>query len=64
MKTTLRLPAFVSLGLAATALTAAPRPADIPFRTLMIDPGTNETAAVADLNNDGLPDLISGDSWY
>lgn len=64
MKTTLRLPTLISLGFAAAALTAAPRPADIAFRTRMIDPGTNETAAVADLNNDGRLDLISGDSWY
>ncbi len=46
------------------ALIAATRPADIAFRIHMIDPGYNETAAVADLNNDGKPDIISGDSWY
>ncbi len=54
--------------LAATRLTrptqAAPRPADIAFRTQMIDPGYSETAAVADLNHDGRPDIISADSWY
>jgi len=50
--------------LTAPALIAASRPADIAFRIKMIDPGYNETAAVADLNRDGKPDIISGDSWY
>jgi len=48
----------------ACAAHAASRPADIAFRTHMIDPGYSETVAVADLNNDGKPDIISGDSWY
>ncbi|CAN5482246.1 FG-GAP-like repeat-containing protein [soil metagenome] len=43
---------------------AAPRPADIAFRIQMIDPGSSETAAVADLNHDGRPDIVSADSWY
>ncbi|WP_213804440.1 VCBS repeat-containing protein [Granulicella sp. dw_53] len=47
-----------------TAAYAASRPADIAFRVQMIDPGYSETAAVADLNNDGKPDIISGESWY
>src|SRR5580704_6156288 len=48
----------------SVAILAASRPADIRFRVQMIDPGYNETAAVADLNNDGKPDIISGESWY
>jgi hypothetical protein len=43
---------------------AAARPLDIAFRVRAIDPGYNETAALADLNKDGKPDIISGDSWY
>ena len=30
----------------------------------MIDPGATETAAVADINNDGRPDIVSGENWY
>lgn len=41
-------------------LLGASRPADIAFRVQMIDPGYNETAAVADLNKDGKLDIISG----
>ena len=45
-------------------LAAASRPPDIPFQIHMIDGGASETVAVADLNNDGRPDIISGESWY
>jgi hypothetical protein len=48
----------------ATDVLATNRPADIAFRVQMIDPGYSETAAVADLNRDGRPDIISGESWY
>ena len=30
----------------------------------MIDPGANETTAIVDINKDGRPDIVSGDSWY
>ncbi len=46
------------------ALAGASRPADIAFRTHMIDPGFSETLAVADLNNDGKPDIVSSEAWY
>ena len=49
---------------AAVFLAAAVRPPDIPFQIHMIDPGANETVTVADLNNDGRPDIVSGESWY
>src|SRR5690348_13260607 len=48
----------------ALASQTATRPADIPFRTQMIDPGASETAAVADVNNDGRLDIVSGEHWY
>ena len=40
------------------------RSPDIPFRSLMIDNGPSETAAVADINKDGRLDIISGENWY
>jgi hypothetical protein len=40
------------------------RPPDIPFRTHTIDVGASETAAVADINRDGLLDIVSGEFWY
>lgn len=45
-------------------LFAAPRPAEIPFEKITLDLGANETAAIADLNNDGKPDIVSGENWY
>lgn len=54
----------VTLFACALVSLAATRPADIPFRVRMIDPGASETAAVADLNRDGRLDIVSGDSWY
>ena len=44
--------------------TTAPRPPDIPFRSRLIDSGASETAAVADVNHDGRPDIVSGEFWY
>ena len=49
---------------AAILLAASSRPQDIPFQVRMIDPGASETAAVADLNNDRRPDIISSENWY
>jgi FG-GAP-like repeat len=43
---------------------SAGRPPDIPFRIHMIDGGASETAAVADINRDGRPDIVSGENWY
>ena len=48
----------------ALLLAAASRPEDIAFRVQMIDPGYSETVAVADLNRDGRPDIVSGEFWY
>ena len=48
----------------AAILAAASRPPDITFRVRMIDPGATETTAIVDINKDGRPDIISGDSWY
>jgi hypothetical protein len=58
MRMWLLVPVMVSLVLAGS------RPPDIAFRVRMIDPGYNETVALADINKDGKPDIISGESWY
>ena len=49
---------------AVLSLAAAARSPDIPFRSLLIDNGASETAAVADVNKDGRLDIISGENWY
>ena len=48
--------AFVAVG--------ASRAPDIAFRVHAIDPGSSETAAVADINRDGRLDIVSGEHWY
>ncbi len=51
--------------LVASTLSAAPtRSPDISFRSVLIDNGASETAAVADVNKDGRLDIISGENWY
>jgi hypothetical protein len=45
-------------------LYAAGRPPDVPFRLEMLDSGASETAALADINNDGRADIVSGENWY
>src|ERR1700730_10576112 len=55
--------AWLPVGM-AVLLAADSRPPDISFRIHMIDPGASETAAVADINNDGRLDIVSGESWY
>ena len=42
----------------------ASRPDEIPFEKHTIDLGASETAAFADINRDGKPDLVSGEFWY
>jgi len=52
------------IGVAASFLLAgAGRPPDIPFRIHMLDAGASETAALADINNDGRLDIVSGENW-
>src|SRR3954453_17191590 len=54
-----------SIFVLALVLAAAPgRSPDIPFRPFMIDNGASETAAVADINQDGRLDIVSGENWY
>src|SRR6476646_9663782 len=64
----LRIPLVVPLALVAAVVSWASIPAqttDPAFRVHVIDPTVqSETAAVADLNNDRKPDIISAESWY
>ncbi len=57
---------IVQLALLAGVLLvfAGPRPGDIPFEKHLIDSGASETAAFADINKDGLLDIVSGEHWY
>ncbi len=50
--------------LAATLICLSARSPEIPFARHMIDPGISETCAVGDFNNDGKPDIFSGEAWY
>ncbi len=55
----------VPLVLVCVLLSAAPtRSPDIPFKNHLIDNGASETAAVADVNQDGRLDIVSGENWY
>ena len=53
----------LALLLAGIALLVARGP-EISFERHTIDLGVSETCAIADFNNDGRPDIFSGDAWY
>src|ERR1700741_4907719 len=48
----------------ATLVLLADRSPEIAFERHTIDLGISETCAIADFNNDGRPDIFSGDAWY
>jgi FG-GAP-like repeat len=60
----LRLATMLLVAGGAALSVSAVRPPDIPFRIRMLDGGASETAAVADINKDGRPDIVSGENWY
>lgn len=53
-----------ALWVAGALAWTAGRPGEISFEKHTIDLGASETAAVADVNGDGRPDIISGEYWY
>jgi hypothetical protein len=57
------LPASLALLVAALVRLAARSP-EIVFERKTIDTGVSETCAIADFNNDGRPDIFSGEAWY
>jgi len=56
--------ALVIIGVATIAWLCAARSPEITFERRTIDLGISETCAIADFNNDGRPDIFSGDAWY
>ena len=60
MNTKLCILTLASLGL----LTAGRRPAELNFNKTMLDGGSAETAALADINGDGKLDIVCGEYWY
>jgi len=52
------------LALSPASAWARGRSPDIPFAKHTIDLGANETCAVADVNGDGLLDIVSGENWF
>ena len=60
----MRVHLFCVLALAAGIALLVARGPEISFERHTIDLGISETCAVADFNNDGRPDIFSGDAWY
>src|SRR5262250_2736412 len=50
--------------LVAAILAISARSPEIAFERKTIDLGVSETCAIGDFNNDGRPDIFSGDAWY
>ena len=60
----LAIPGIPILLAARLGAWAASRPAEIPFAQRRIDPGAYETCAIADIDRDGHPDIVSSENWY
>lgn len=59
--TTALLLAGCSAGL---LLFASSRPAEVPFEKYTLDLGANESCAIADIDGDKRPDIVSGENWF
>src|ERR1035438_2753452 len=61
----MRIYLFAALGLLLGAIVClSARSPEILFERMTIDLGISETCAIADFNNDGRPDIFSGEAWY
>lgn len=60
----IRIPAVAWMLLTAAPIAAGGPSQEIPFKKHVIDLGRNEACAVADMNNDGFFDIVSGENWY
>jgi len=61
----MRLHVSIALAALTVAIVAlAARGPEIPFERHTIDLGVSETCAIGDFNNDGRPDIFSGEAWY
>lgn len=49
---------------AGLLLYSAGRPPEIPFEKYTLDLGANEACAIADINGDKRPDIVSGENWF
>lgn len=57
-------PSAAALLVMAGLLFAVTRGDEIPFEKHTIDLGASEPCAVADIDGDGRPDIVSGEFWY
>lgn len=55
---------LAALALLAALVVVSARSPEILFERKTIDLGVSETCAIADFNNDGRPDIFSGEAWY
>ena len=55
---------FRALLVCTALLSAAGRPPEIAFEKAQLDLGANETCAIADIDGDGKPDIVSGENWF
>lgn len=55
---------ILAFGLLSSMLLAARRPPDLSFQKTELDLGAAETAAIADINGDGKPDIVCGEYWF